>query len=146
MTMVPEPPAFVDTNLLVYADLAYSPLHEAALASLQARGVELWISHQILREYLATMTRPGTLTIPLPIGSIITFARRHAKQFRIAAGGPSVTARLFTLLEQFPAAGKQVHDANIVATMLTHGIPRLITHNTGDFRRYSSLVTVLPLT
>ena len=44
-----------------------------------------------------------------------------------------------------PVGGKQVHDANIVATMLAHGERRLLTLNTGDFRRYGGrieLVTV----
>jgi len=49
------------------------------------------------------------------------------------------------LLQQFPTAGRQVHDANIVATMLTAGIDRLLTHNVKDFDRFSTLITVIPL-
>jgi hypothetical protein len=56
-----------------------------------------------------------------------------------------VTERLLELMQQFPTGGKQVHDANIVETMLTYNIPALLTHNTGDFVRFSSLITVLPL-
>ena len=33
--------------------------------------------------------------------------------------------------------GKQVHDCNIVATMLTNGVRRLATRNATDFRRYA---------
>jgi predicted nucleic acid-binding protein len=32
--------------------------------------------------------------------------------------------------------GKQIHDANIVATMLAYGERRLLTFNVADFRRY----------
>lgn len=56
---------FVDTNVLMYANLTASPFNSpavAALQSLHARGVELWVSRQILREYLASMSRPGGLT------------------------------------------------------------------------------------
>ena len=56
-----------------------------------------------------------------------------------------VTAKLLDLLLQFPSGGKQVHDANIVATMLVHGVPKLLTHNTADFARFSSVIEVLPL-
>jgi predicted nucleic acid-binding protein len=37
------------------------------------------------------------------------------------------------------------HDANIVATMQAHGIPKLLTHNIADFARFSSMTTLLPL-
>ena len=33
-------------------------------------------------------------------------------------------------------SGKQVHDANIVATMLAHGVGRLLTFNVADFQRF----------
>lgn len=58
---------------------------------------------------------------------------------------PLPTERLLGLMEQISVGGKQVHDANIVATMLAHGVPNLLTHNTADFMRYSGLITILPL-
>jgi len=48
-------------------------------------------------------------------------------------------------MEQITIGGKQVHDANIVATMLVYGIPQLLTHNPSDFARFSGLISVLPL-
>ncbi|MGH7067254.1 MAG: hypothetical protein ACREEU_05635 [Acetobacteraceae bacterium] len=44
------------------------------------------------------------------------------------------------LLSGHPAGGKQVHDTNIVATMLAHGIIRLLTFNLVDFRRFDRLI------
>jgi hypothetical protein len=43
--------------------------------------------------------------------------------YALAEDGPVVTAKLLTLLPRVSIGGKQVHDANIVATMLAHGIP-----------------------
>jgi len=57
----------------------------------------------------------------------------------------AVTPRLFDLVEKYAVAGKQVHDANLVSTMLLHGIRQVLTHNVGDFTRFSALVTILPL-
>ena len=65
--------------------------------------------------------------------------------FRIADENATVTARLLDLLERTPVGGRQVHDANIVATMLTHGVTRLLTENVKDFKRFADLITVLPL-
>ncbi len=47
---------FLDTNILVYASIPESPLHLVALnaiQSLEQARRELWISRQVLREYLA---------------------------------------------------------------------------------------------
>ncbi len=63
----------------------------------------------------------------------------------VADDGPQVTARLLELMEHIPIRGKQVHDANVVATMLAYDVHNLLTHNTADFARYSDLITVLPL-
>ena len=57
----------------------------------------------------------------------------------------SVTSHLLTLLQHGLAAGKQVHDANIVATCLAYGIPRLLTHNVRDFARYASHLTIVSI-
>ncbi len=54
-------PVFLDTNVLVYANVAESPFHPRALSAIETRydsGIELWTSRQVLREFLATLTRP----------------------------------------------------------------------------------------
>lgn len=52
---------------------------------------------------------------------------------------------LVRLLAQVRVAGKQIHDANIVATMQVYGILRLLTHNTAHFARFAHLITLVPL-
>jgi predicted nucleic acid-binding protein len=66
-------------------------------------------------------------------------------RFRIAEDGPACTEILLSLLQKVPFAGKQIHDANIVATALAYGIPRILTNNTSDFDRFSSLIEIVPL-
>ncbi len=39
--------------------------------------------------------------------------------------------------------GRQVHDANIVATMLAHGETRLLTANRSDFRRFEPRIELV---
>jgi len=54
-------PVFVDTNVLVYASPPSASQHLAARTAidrLQEEGAALWISSQVLREYLAVVTRP----------------------------------------------------------------------------------------
>ena len=56
-----------------------------------------------------------------------------------------MTDRLVSLLHEIQVAGKQIHDTNIVATMLAYNVSYLLTHNTADFARFAHLITVLPL-
>jgi hypothetical protein len=56
---------FRDTHVLVYANVASASLHDRALETIGAHyplGTELWISRQVLREYLAVLSRPQTFT------------------------------------------------------------------------------------
>ena len=46
---------------------------------------------------------------------------------------------------EYPTLGKQVHDANIVATMLAHGIDMLLTLNVDDFKRFEDKITLISL-
>lgn len=57
-----------------------------------------------------------------------------------------MTGLLLGPMERLAINGKQVHDANIVATMQAHGIRHLLTYNASDFRRYAEWITILPLT
>jgi predicted nucleic acid-binding protein len=148
MVMTDDNSVFIDTNILVYASVPESPLHLVAINAIQSyeqAGTQLWISRQVLREYLATLTRPQLYTQPIPILRVTAEIRFFQNRFRMAEDNSQVTQRLLSLMEEIPVGGKQVHDANIVATMLVYRIPQLLTHNTGDFSRFSQLINVLPL-
>ena len=141
-------PIFIDTNILVYANIPAYPLHQLALQTIQSlidAEVELWLSRQVLREFIVSVTRPQTYANPQPIELVVERVQFFENQFRIAEDSPQVIARLLELLQQVPTGGRQVHDANIVATMLTVGVNRLLTHNTEDFERFAEFITVLPL-
>ena len=139
-------PAFVDTNVLVHASQRNSAFHDRAIACLRAAAQdrqELWISRQVLREYLATVTRPQRDHPAAPMAAAIADVERFAREFNLAEDGPGIFDRLRSLLALVPVAGKQVHDANIAATMLDYGIARLLTFNAADFRRFAPQVEVV---
>jgi predicted nucleic acid-binding protein len=139
---------FVDTNIWVYATTASAPLHpaaQAALAALTVAGAELWTSRQVLREYAATLTRPQPFSQPQPAPAVIAAINGILTQCRVAEDGPSAFGQFLTLLAAVPCGGRQVYDANIAATMLAHGVPNLLTHNTADFSRFGGYIAVIPL-
>lgn len=139
---------FVDTNVLVFSTNAMSPSHLQALNALQhARnaGMELIISPQILREYLSAATRPLPRGSGMSVPSALTNFRLFQTQYRIVNDNQAVLHNLDNLLQNFVGSGKQIYDANIVATMQVYGITRLLTNNVADFNRFASLITVVPL-
>lgn len=124
------------------------PLHQIANEKIQRLwrdGNELWISRQVLREFIATVTRPQVFGNPQPISTVVDRVRFFQTQFKVAEDNAQVTANLLALVNQVSVGGKQLHDANIVATMQTYGITHLLTHNIADFNRFARFITVLPL-
>ncbi len=146
MVMTDDEPSFVDTNILVYASIVASPFHEDSsriLKALWAAGAELWTSRQVLREYLATLSRPQTYRSPLTASELVADVDHFQSRFQIAEDGPAVTAELLRLIEQTPVGGRRIHDANIVATMRCHGIRNLLTYNVADFARFAAIIAVI---
>ena len=138
---------FVDTNVLVVARFADAPNRQAALDALSQERTTgtLRISHQVIREYLAVVTRPQIWASPLPVAEAFLDVGRYASAFEILEDGQAVTDLLASMCREVPVAGKQVHDANIVATMLAHGERRLLTFNVKDFRRFGQRVELVAL-
>ena len=134
---------FFDTNVLVRARFEAAPGHRLARLRMSEAGERretLRISRQVLREYLATVTRPQAWSPPVPMDEALEHAARLEAGFDILEDGPAVTDALATLCREVPVAGKQVHDANIVATMLAHGERRLLTFDARGFRRYEGRI------
>jgi predicted nucleic acid-binding protein len=139
---------FVDANVLVFAANATSPWHTTALTRLQGARrdqISLVVNPQVVREFVAAASRPALDSTPPPIDPILENVRRIRAGFVLLDENAATVDRLTELLNSIPTQGKQVHDANIVATMLTHGVSTLLTHNTGDFARFAALIRVLPL-
>lgn len=139
---------FIDTNVLIYATDTVSPWHNLAQGVIHmARedGIELVVSPQVLREYLAATTRISVLGQGAPLPDVLANIHVFRTQFRVVDETSQVIDHLLRLLQSIKVAGKQIHDANLVATMLAYEIPHLLTHNTADFARFAHLITVLPL-
>ena len=139
---------FVDTNILVAARFLTAPAHVTACRCLNRignTGEALHISRQIIREYLVAVTRPQSWSAALTIDDALEDAARLMSSFTVLEDGPNVMAALAVLCREAPVAGKQIHDANIAATMLAHGERRLLTLNVKDFRRYGERIEMVDL-
>ena len=96
-----------------------------------------------MREYLTATIRPQSWSRAFTLAEATADTNEFARRFYILEDGPAVWDELMTLSRRFTFGGKQVHDANIVATMLVHGETHLLTFNTADFRRFAPLIDVV---
>ena len=141
-------PVFLDTNVFLRHNIVETPEHVAVRAAIERLINDeciLWISWQVVREFAVVLTRPQTFAKPLTTTEVAAQLKRLLPLFQVANETARVAANLLTLMEQHPMGGKQIHDANIVATMQAYGITHLFTLNPADFVRFSELITVITL-
>jgi predicted nucleic acid-binding protein len=138
--------AFVDTNMLLRAFYDTFPEHKTCRAlfdRLVSEDYELWISRQVIREYLVQTTHPRTFSTQLSLETVTGQLNNITSICYVADETDIVTTNLLGLLKDYPTAGKQVHDANIVATMLAYDINTLLTLNIDDFKRFEDKITLI---
>ena len=135
---------FIDTNVLLAAIAPARLHHRAALAALDAADPgRMLISGQILRELLAVATRPLDANgLAMDPTAAAHNAAVFAERLGVLAEDGAVAVGLRRLVSEYGCRGKQIHDANIVATMLVHGVPALLTLNPGHFARYEPRIVV----
>ena len=137
---------FLDTNILLRSTVQAFPGYpeiQAFVAQYLAEDSEMWISRQVIREYLVQTMRPQSFMNPMTPEQAIQQVKSIEQVFQIADETSTTTEELLQLIRSFPMGGKQIHDANIVATMLTYDIDTLITLNTTDFKRFADKITLI---
>ena len=137
---------FIDTNVFVSARFPNAPHHDVARTNLDdaTLGDEpLRISRQVVREYLAVVTRPQSWRVGIDREEAIDDVNSLLANFDVLEDGHGVIEVLLSLCREVPVGGRQIHDANIVATMLAHGERRLLTFNARDFRRFGGRIELV---
>lgn len=131
----------LDTGVLLRLVNEEDAQHEIvrlAVEMLASRRERLVATTQNVAEFWSVATRPpadnglglsvvtATGAIRTVVEPICTIAREHSRHF----------GELKRLLESHEIIGKQVHDARLVASMLTWKIDRVITLNERHFKRF----------
>lgn len=139
----------LDTNVLLAATDEGRSEHARALAALNewpAAGVALYTSGQVLREYLCVATRDVAQNgLGLAQSDAVANALALRARLRVLEEHVKVVDRLLELLGTIDCRGKHVHDANVVATMLVHGVETIVTANTADFARFEDEARIVGL-
>ncbi len=134
---------FCDTNVLLSAVDRKRKLHAQALHVLNMlpnRGVALYISGQIVREFLVVCTRSVDANgLGLSRPEAVRNAEAIVGRSTVLEENRNVAVRLLEITRTTACTGKQLHDANVVATMQEHGLTRLVTADLSDFRRFGGI-------
>lgn len=144
---VPPSRVMLDTNVLLAATdegRAEHPDAQRILNVWPGAACTLYTSGQILREYLAVSTRPtGKNGLGMKTADALGNVRAIRERTTLLAENARVADRLLGLLDDVSCRGRQVHDANVVATMLAHGIEAVVTMNPDDFARFTPFVSLI---
>lgn len=131
--------SILDTNVLVSSTASQRKLHEVAQSVVQCpvSGKQACVSGQILREYLVVATRPlESNGLGLTPAEAIANVSAFRSLMHCLEENEEVRKRLAKLVLTHECRGVVIHDANVVATALAHGVPAIVTENWEDFRRF----------
>jgi predicted nucleic acid-binding protein len=138
-------PLFLDTSLIIAATVEAHPAHKAASGFVDARVAEarpMFISLQVCREFLVVLTRQPVSGRVFTLAESLAALEVWLTGCQVLDETVNVLHECLRLVKQFDVHGKQVHDCNIVATMLAHGVRHLATRNAADFKRYEGLISI----
>lgn len=135
---------FIDTNVLVYATLLdFEPAKNKealnTLNSLRKQNSELFISTQILREFYAVVTNKKYLQNPLAPKQANEQIKFFISTFNVLPISDTIFPSLAAISEKYNITGQLIHDATIVATMLTNDIKTIYTFNIKDFKHIKEI-------
>ena len=135
----------VDSNILVYAHRADSPLHGVASETIRglAEGAASWaIPWPCIAEFYAVVTHPRIYSPPsTPAQAVAQLRAWLGSPSLVLLAEPRDTWPIFErLLLDAGVVGPKVHDARIAAICLTHGVGSLLTADR-DFAAFPSLRT-----
>lgn len=139
---------FVDTNVITRTTVRTAPSHietRQYIATLLRRRDQLYISQQVIREYLTNATRAQTYSDAIPMADALREVERLRESFTVLYENRRSLDTLLDLLSRVTVKGKGIYDANIVATMVANGVTHLLTNNVSDFVRYQGYIRVLPI-
>ena len=132
-----------DTNNLLRFAIRADVQHAVVLSAikkLKANGYKIYILPQTCVEFWNVCTRPTSRNgFGLSVQQANHSLRLVEKIFPLLPDDSNVHQQWRKLVVRFGVSGVQVHDARIVAAMLIHNVTHLLTFNTSDFNRYSSL-------
>ena len=143
-------PVLLDTNILVRLckeDDPQRPAAEEALRTLAGRGDRVCVVPQCAYEFHVVVTRPVLDNgLGLDPAAAVAAMDELLTRFHLLRDERGVFTRWRDLVLARPTRGRTSHDARLVAAMLRHRVPALLTFNAKHFRRFDGITVLDPAT
>jgi predicted nucleic acid-binding protein len=139
----------VDTNLLLRSLQPGNPHFQIAVDAIaQLRQTErICVTAQNLYEFWAVCTRPANVNgMGMDVATTDAELARIRAVFTFLPDDPAIYSEWHRLIVQHDVKGRNAHDARLVASMLVHGVTRLLTFNLADFARFGEIQLIDPAT
>ena len=137
-----------DSNVLLRWNIRTAPQSQLVIRAvdlLLASGAFPCYTSQNLGEFWNVLTRPLDRNgFGLSPPEADRRARMIEDQIPMLPDTPEVHIVWRRLLVAHSISGVQVHDARIAASMLVHGVKRILTLNTRDFARFPLIEAIHP--
>jgi predicted nucleic acid-binding protein len=138
----------LDTNILgrlLDVGHAQHRLASDATDAVRKRGDLPCIVPQVLYELWAVATRPVAANgLGLTASEMASEVSRLESLFPVLPDTADVFSEWKRLVTTHQVAGRNAHDARLVAAMTVHGLTHILTFNAGDFARYPGIVALEP--
>ena len=139
-----------DTNILLRSIQTSHPVYgdvSDAVDILLARHDELFVIAQNLIEFWAVATRPiANNGLGLTIARATQELTKLKSLFVILPDTSDILPAWEQLVVKHQVFGRQVYDTRLVAAMVVHDLTHLLTFNTTDFKRFTTITAVDPQT
>lgn len=132
----------VDTNVLIYALDVDSEYHAWATQLLGRGNLQCCTTSKNLSELIAVLGRGKEA---LDQDTILRVVMEIQQQMPVLYPTPESLSQFLELLKTVPAQGTQVHDVEIAAIGLAHGVNHVATVNQKDFHRIPGVTVLSPL-
>ncbi|MCH2161881.1 MAG: hypothetical protein MK085_08420 [Phycisphaerales bacterium] len=140
----------VDSSVLAIAADRSDTAHDACRLQLEAwrrQPTPWYLTWPILFDFLRIVTHPGIYRQPWRIEQAWAYvdAIIAAPTLSVLSAGDAHQSIVAQLLEELPdLRGEVMHETQIAATMLEHGVKRIVTRDVA-FNRFPMLEVVDPL-
>lgn len=138
----------IDTNVLLRSAQPHHPLSppaESAVAALSRSGERMAVAVQNLIEFWAVATRPVKDN---GLGMSAELATREfagfKELFEILPESAHILPEWERLVSEYHVSGKNAHDARLVAVMNLNHVDRILTFDTGGFKRFREIQVLDP--
>jgi predicted nucleic acid-binding protein len=140
----------IDSNVLLQAHLPALDRHELAHRYLHRQlalpGVTLILTPLVLHEFVHVVTDGRRFDPPVAMTEALTLARGYLGRSNVECIATDEASLLLALdlLSRHNLGRKRIADTLFAATLLAHGVHRLVTFNVADFKLFEGLTAVEP--